>query len=87
MKICVIELGYAMVILLGPITFGTIMCYPSPTKDAICAHFGLSDSSATWSFYNSISSLFAIAGPFINTGILKAFHNSRKKKQYLYVQS
>ncbi|KAK8860867.1 glucose import [Tritrichomonas musculus] len=79
MNICVKELGYAMILLLGPITFGTIMCYPSPTGKEIRKHFGLSDNSAQWSFYNSVSSLFAIAGPFVTVGFLKAFHNSRKK--------
>ncbi|KAK8839342.1 glucose import [Tritrichomonas musculus] len=79
MNICVKELGYAMILLLGPITFGTIMCYPSPTGKEIRKHFGLSDNSAQWSFYNSVSSLFAIAGPFVTVGFLKAYHNSRKK--------
>ncbi|KAK8843911.1 glucose import [Tritrichomonas musculus] len=78
MNICVKELGYAMILLLGPITFGTIMCYPSPTGKEIRAHFGLSDNAAQWSFYNSVSSLFAIAGPFVTVGFLKAYHNSRK---------
>ena len=68
-----------MVLLLGPISFGTIMCYPSPTADKIRSAHHLKDDAIEWSFYNSVSSLFAIAGPFVTTGFLKAFHNSRKK--------
>ncbi|KAK8895239.1 glucose import [Tritrichomonas musculus] len=79
MNICVKELGYAMILLLGPITFGTIMCYPSPAGKEIREHFKLSENAAEWSFYNSVSSLFAIAGPFVTVGFLKAYHNSRKK--------
>lgn len=79
MNICVKELGYAMILLLGPITFGTIMCYPSPTADKIRSDHHLKDDAMEWSFYNSVSSLFAIAGPFVTTGFLKAYHNSRKK--------
>ena len=78
-NICVKELGYAMILLLGPITFKTIMCYPSPAGKEIRAHYDLSDDAYQWSFYNSVSSLFAIAGPFVVVGFLKAFHNSRKK--------
>ena len=81
-NICVKELGYAIIILLGPITFGTIMCYPSPAGNEIRQRHHLSDDSTEWSFYNSVSSLFAIAGPFVTIGFLKAFHNSRKKVVY-----
>lgn len=83
MNICVKELGYAMIILLGPITFGTIMCYPSPAGNEIRTHHHLASDAIQWSFYNSVSSLFAIAGPFVTTGFLKAFHNSRKKVIYI----
>lgn len=79
MKICIKELGYVMIILLGQFTFGMIMCYPSPTANEIRAIHHLSDKAAQWSFYNSVSSLFAIAGPFVTSGLLKAFHNSRRK--------
>ena len=78
MKICVKELGYVMVILLGQFTFGMIMCYPSPTGEEIRRIHHLSDKAAQWSFYNSVSSLFAIAGPFVTSGLLRSFHNSRR---------
>lgn len=79
MGICSINILYAIVIMLGPITFGTIMCYPSPTATQIQKVHNLSSSALQWSFYNSVSSLFAIAGPFVVTGLLKMFHGSRKK--------
>lgn len=79
MGICCIQLVHALVIMLGPITFGTILCYPSPTASEIQAHHGLKDDAIQWSFYNSVSSLFAIAGPFVTTGILKWMQQSRKK--------
>ena len=55
------------------------MCYPSPTGNAIRSDHNLASDAIEWSFYNSVSSLFAIAGPFVSIGFLKAFHNSRKK--------
>lgn len=79
MGICCKQLAHALVIMLGPITFGAIMCYPSPTAKEIQDHHGLTDDAIQWSFYNSVSSLFAIAGPFVTTGILKWMHESRKK--------
>lgn len=82
MGICVKELGYAMIILLGSITFGTIMCYPSPAGNEIRRRHNLSNDSTEWSFYNSVSSLFAISGPFVTIGFLKLFKNSRRKVVY-----
>lgn len=79
MGICCKELLYALVILIGPLTFGTIVSYPSPSGQKIKTALGLNDDSMEWSFYNSVSSLFAIFGPFLTQACLKFFHNSRKK--------
>lgn len=78
MGICSINLVYALVITLGPITYGTVMCYPSPTATQIQEVHGLTSSSISWSFYNAITSLFGIAGPFVVTGLLKILNGSRK---------
>ena len=79
MAICVKELAYALVIMIGQINFGTIMCYPSPTSEEIRALHHLKEDSIQWSLYNGISSLLAITGTFITSGFFKAFKNSRKK--------
>lgn len=79
MGICVIELAYALVIIIGQINFGTIMCYPSPTSNEIQDLHHLKSDSIEWSLYNSISSLSAIIGSFLVSGFLKCMHNSRKK--------
>lgn len=79
MGICVKQLGFAIVIMIGQINFGAIMCYASPTCDEIQALHHLSSDSIQWSLYNGISSLFAITGTFITNLLFKAFHNSRKK--------
>ena len=78
MGICSRNLIEAFAIMLAPITFGTIVMYPSPTKVQILAEHGLGDSDIRWSFYNSVSSLFAIAGPFLSRGLLYAFKGKRK---------
>ena len=83
MGLCGKEILYALVIMLGPITFGTIMVYPSPTAVAIQKEHGLTSSSLEWSFYNSVSSLFAIGGPFVTTGILKMVKGSRRKTVFI----
>lgn len=77
MGVCTKEILYALVILIGPFTFGTILCYPSPAKDKITA--ALHPSSTEWSFYNSVSSLFGVFGPVLSSSLLKVFRNSRKK--------
>lgn len=79
MAICVKELAYALVIMIGQINFGTIMCYASPTSEEIRALHHLKEDSVQWSLYNGISSLLAITGTFITSGLFKAFKNSRKK--------
>ncbi|KAK8839643.1 glucose import [Tritrichomonas musculus] len=83
MGFCVKEIGFAVVIMLCPFLFGNTMCYPSPTAPEIQARHNLDSESFAWSFYNSISALFAIAGPFAATGYFKLFHNSRKKAVFL----
>ena len=70
---------YALVIMLGTITYGTIMCYPSPTGKEIRSVHHLAEDSFKWSFYNAISSLFAISGHFITSLLLHLLSNSRKK--------
>lgn len=83
MAICVKELGYAIIIMLCPFLFGNTMCYPSPTANEIQARHNLDSDSISWAFYNAISALFAIAGPFVAQGYFKLFHNSRKKSVFL----
>lgn len=77
------ELAWAMVVFLGPITFGAIICYPSPTAKEIKQLHHLSDDSLLWSFYNSVSSLFAISGPFLTRVILNCFHSSRRQTVFV----
>lgn len=79
MKICGIELLQALVIMLSPFNFGMIIVYPSPTGADIREHHHLSSNSFEWSFYNSVSCLFAIAGPFFTKFLLTLFHGQRKK--------
>ena len=73
MGICGKELLYALVIMLAPFNFGVIIIYPSPAGAEIRAHHNLSDSSFEWSFYNSVSCLFAIEGPFLTKLLLSIF--------------
>lgn len=83
MTICVKELVYALVIMIGQCNFGAIMCYCSPTSNEIQTLHHLKQDSIEWSLYNSISSLFAITGSFITSGLLKCFRNSRKKSIFV----
>jgi MFS family permease len=55
------------------------MVYPSPTAKQIQQEKGLNEDSLAWSFYNSVSSLFAIVGPLACSGLLRVFHQSRKR--------
>ena len=79
MKICTKQLIDALIIMIGQCLYGTIICYPSPAGNDIRARHHLKEDSISWSFYNSISSLFAISGPFVSNKFLKIFNNSRKK--------
>lgn len=79
MVLCSKELLYAIVICLGPFTFGNIAIYPSPTAEEIRRIHHLKDNALEWSFYNGVSSLTAIFGPFLTEFLLRIFKNSRKK--------
>lgn len=61
-------------VILGQISYGTIIGFPSPPGDKI-----ESDNHLEKSLLNTISSLCAAIGAIITAGILKGFHNSRKK--------
>lgn len=61
----------ALVIMLGALTFGYVLGYPSPVVPVIQKDFNLTDFQAT--IFNSISSLIAIVGPFCSHLLLKFF--------------
>lgn len=63
------ELLYSAVLMLGAATFGYIIAYPSPAIPSMEEEMNLSDFEKT--YFNSISSLFAIFGPFITSFLLK----------------
>lgn len=79
MKIFRKELLEALVIMLSPFNFGVIIIYPSPTGIQIRDRHQLTNDSFQWSFYNSVSCLFAILGPFLTKFLLNFFHGQRKK--------
>lgn len=79
MGICGIELLQALVIMLAPFNFGVIIIYPNPAGADIRDRHHLSSTAFQWSFYNSVSCLFAIAGPFLTKLLLYLFHGQRKK--------
>lgn len=83
MGVCGIEFLQALVIMLAPFNFGIIIVYPSPAGADIRAHHHLSNNSFQWSFYNSVSCLFAIAGPFLTKLLLILFHGQRKKTVFV----
>lgn len=83
MNICVKELGYAMIIVLGQMSYGSIVCYPSPAGKGIRERHHLASDATSFSFYNSISCLFAILGSFVTMGLYKLLHNSRKKTLFI----
>jgi hypothetical protein len=58
------DLFTAFVIMLGQVTFDTVMIYPSPAEKKIRSVLNLPDSKyhLVWSGYSSICSLFAIVG-------------------------
>lgn len=71
-KICGQELVYAIVLMFGALTFGYVMAYPSPAIPQMEQEFqGLSDFQK--SFFNSVTSLCAIFGPFLTTALLRCF--------------
>lgn len=82
MVFCSKHLFHALIICLGPITFGNICVYPSPTGTEIRKLHNLPDDSMAWAFYNGVTSLTAIIGPFFNELLFKIYHNSRKKTAF-----
>ena len=64
----------SFVIILGQISYGTIIGFPSPPGRGIN-----SDHCLEKTLLNTLSSSFAILGALLTTGFLKGFHNSRKK--------
>ena len=71
-KICGRELVYAMVLMFGALTFGYVMAYPSPALPQMEEEFGGLTKFQS-SFFNSVTSLCAIFGPFITAALLKCF--------------
>jgi len=76
-----------MIIFLGPMTFGAILCYPSPSFKAIQKRYNLKEDSLVWSFYNSISSLTAIVGPFVSNFVLKWQKGSQRNTMFFLALS
>jgi MFS family permease len=67
------ELVYALVLLLGSINFGYVIAYPSPAIPDMRSKWEGQVSETEFTFFNSASALFAIAGPFSCNLILKYF--------------
>lgn len=80
MNICGKEMLFALVILLGPLEFGFITVYPSPTKGQICAAHNWDPHSppTEWTIYNSIVFLFAAFGPFVDKYLLNKYGGQRR---------
>ncbi|EAX87371.1 major facilitator superfamily protein [Trichomonas vaginalis G3] len=55
--------------MLGAFTFGYVLGYPSPVVPELQDTYNISDHES--SFFNSVSSLLAIAGPFVSHGLTK----------------
>lgn len=66
---CTRELGYAAILMIGSITFGFTIAYPSPALVEIQSEHNISTISAT--LYNAIPAITAIAGPFISEPIVR----------------
>lgn len=78
--ICGVEFLYALVIMLGPFTFGTVMGFPNPAKNLIVNEkVEVQENPLLFDIFNAITSLFALFGPFIVTPILKKLSGSRRK--------
>jgi MFS family permease len=67
----------AIVIMLGQVTFGTVMIYPSPAEAKIREIHEMED--LIWSGYSSICSLTAIFGSLSCRPILRLCKNSRRR--------
>ena len=69
------ELLYALIVVLGPINFGFCMGFTSPAIPEWNKKWpSVSETETTW--FNAITSLLAVVGPFISTFMLK--HMGRK---------
>jgi MFS family permease len=68
---CVKELGYSLILCLGSLTFGYVMAFPSPALPQMQDDWGKpSVPEVQWTFFNSITALSAIFGPFITKALL-----------------
>ena len=63
------ELIYALIVMLGPINFGFCMGFTSPAIPEWKSKWpSVTETETTW--FNAITSLFAVVGPFISTFML-----------------
>lgn len=67
------ELVYALVLMLGSLTFGYIISYPALALLDIEDKMGIKHDSAQGTLFNAISSLTAIAGTFCSALLLRYF--------------
>lgn len=74
MVLCIKEYYNCFVIIIGQISYGTIVGFPSPPGKGFN-----SDHHLEKSLLNTLTSAFAILGAFLTAGLIKVFHNSRKK--------
>ena len=63
-----IKLVYGLILMLGSLGFGLVMGYPGAVLPKLDEEFSLTSTQRT--LFNSISSLTAIAGPYISQGLL-----------------
>ena len=73
MVIFTVNLLYCMVIMLGSMTFGCVLVYPSPAIPKIEKEFGWEHNNTELILFNSISSGFAIVGPYFCGFLLQYF--------------
>lgn len=77
---CGKELLYALVIMLGPFTFGTVMGFPNPAKNLILNEKAeVRENPILFDVFNAVTSLFGLFGPFIVPLLLRKLGGSRKK--------
>jgi MFS family permease len=65
MGICGRELAYTFILALGSLTFGYVMGYYSPAHVSMIDEWGDVIKDSTFGWFNSVTSLTAILGPFI----------------------
>ncbi|KAK8834033.1 glucose import [Tritrichomonas musculus] len=73
MGICSKEIIYALVLVLGSMTFGYVISYPALALLDIEAKWGIDSKSTQATFYNSITALIAILGTFVCAFLLRYF--------------